>query len=77
MGLADAINETLNAQAKRLKVDVMLEQMDADDAAALDVALRDLTLTAGKLSEALRRNGTPITENPIHEWRRRNLEAAA
>ena len=70
MGLADAMPEKTIAP---LRVDELIEELDTADAATFHGWLLDPSVSAGRISDAMTGNGTPISENPIRLWRRRHV----
>ncbi len=70
MSLADAMPSVID---KPLKVDVLLAQLDSNDADTLRGWLSNPSVSACSIADALTANGTPITSNPIRTWRKRHV----
>ena len=70
MSLANALPDK---SARPLAVDVLLAELDDNDAKVLRGWLSDTSVSAGRIVDALESNGTPITGNPIRLWRKRNV----
>jgi len=70
MSLANALPEK---STRPLAVDILLDQLDDNDAKVLRGWLSDTSISAGRIVDALESNGTPVTCNPIRLWRKRNV----
>jgi hypothetical protein len=70
MGLADGLPDVV---VKPFMVDTLLDSLDADDAAVFAAWLADLSIGAGRISTAMKKNGTPVSESTIRAWRRHHV----
>lgn len=70
MPLADSMSRK---PQRALAIDTLLQSLDDEDAAVLRGWLLDLSMSAGRIADALEDNGTPVTSNPIRLWRKRNV----
>jgi hypothetical protein len=72
MSFADALAKAA-PPAKPLRVDEVLDALDADTATEVRAALADPAVKSRQLARAFDHIGHPVSETAVNTWRRRNV----